>query len=291
VTATATPHQAVLQQYGRLLKLPAVVREYPALCRQAEKDGWPYQDFLKELLEAEVRSRHEKAIAHRLKDARFPDIKTLEQIDWEAIQGVSRPKLLELSRGEWIDRHEDLCLAGPIGTGKTHLAIALGVEAARRRGWSAHLLTTYLEGEARTAGRLVAGLAHGVAHGQSSFTRPVCLILGGETTVTLRGNGRGGRNQELALAAAIALEEYGAGPDPSGVAVVSLATDGNDGPTAAAGGIVTPGACARGRALGLDAQASLDANDSYTYLAALESLVVTGPTNTNVNDLTFVFCL
>ena len=175
--------------------------------------------------------------------------------------------------------------------GDNFLAGQAAVEAARRRGWSAHLLTTYLEGEARTAGRLVAGLAHGVAHGQSSFTRPVCLILGGETTVTLRGNGRGGRNQELALAAAIALEEYGAGPDPSGVAVVSLATDGNDGPTAAAGGIVTPGACARGRALGLDAQASLDANDSYTYLAALESLVVTGPTNTNVNDLTFVFCL
>ena len=133
MTATGTPDQAVLQQYGRLLKPRAVLREYPALCRQAEKDGWPYQDFLKELLEAEVRSRHEKAIAHRLKEARFPDLKTLEQIDWEALQGVLRPRLLELSRGEWIERHEDLCLAGPIGTGKTHLAIALGVEAARRR--------------------------------------------------------------------------------------------------------------------------------------------------------------
>jgi glycerate 2-kinase len=174
--------------------------------------------------------------------------------------------------------------------GDNLLAGQAAVEAARRQGWSAHLLTTYLEGEARAAGRMVAGLAHGVAHGQSSFTRPVCLILGGETTVTLRGNGRGGRNQELALAAAIGLEEYGAGSDPTGAIVVTLATDGNDGPTDAAGGIVTPGTCARGRALGLDARASLDANDSYTYLAALESLVVTGPTNTNVNDLTFVFC-
>lgn len=164
MSATVTPHQAVLQQYGRLLKLPAVVREYPALCRQAAKDGWPYQDFLKELLEAEVRSRHEKAIAHRLKDARFPDLKTLEQIDWEAIQGVSRPKLLELSRGEWIERHEDLCLAGPIGTGKTHLAIALGVEAARRRFRvafirAADLVRSLLEArDARTLTRLTQRL-------------------------------------------------------------------------------------------------------------------------------------
>ena len=66
MSATATPHQAVLQQYGRLLKLPAVVREYPALCRQAEKDGWPYQDFLKELLEAEVRCAARREMARTL---------------------------------------------------------------------------------------------------------------------------------------------------------------------------------------------------------------------------------
>ena len=179
--------------------------------------------------------------------------------------------------------------------GDNYLAGRAAVDAARRQGWSAHLLTTYLEGEARAAGRLVAGLAHGAALGAalggSTFVRPVCLILGGETTVTLRGSGRGGRNQELALAAAIALEDYGAGSDPGTVAVVTLATDGNDGPTDAAGGIVTPATCARGRALGLDARTFLDANDSYNYLSALDSLVITGPTNTNVNDLTFVFCL
>lgn len=160
----STPQAAVLAQYGRLLKLPAVVREYPGLCRLAAKEGWPYEDFLKDLLEAEVRSRHEKAIAQRLRDARFPDLKTLDQIDWDALQGLSRPRLLELSRGEWIERHEDLCLAGPIGTGKTHLAIALGVEAARLRfrvvfTRAADLVRTLLEArDERTLTRLTQRL-------------------------------------------------------------------------------------------------------------------------------------
>jgi DNA replication protein DnaC len=109
---------------------------------------------------AEGRSRHEKAIAQRIKDARFPDLKTLEQVDWEALQGVTKTKLLELSRGEWIERHEDLCLARPIGTGKTHLAIALGVEAAKRRfrvafTRAADLVRSLLEArDARTLTRL-----------------------------------------------------------------------------------------------------------------------------------------
>ena len=157
---TATPSPGRLAAVRPPPEAPGRRPGVPGLCRQAEKDGWPYQDFLKELLEVEVRSRHEKAISHRLKDAHLPDIKTLDQIDWEAIQGVSRPKLLELSRGEWIERHEDLCLAGPIGTGKTHLAIALGVEAARRRfrvafTRAADLVRSLLEArDARTLTRL-----------------------------------------------------------------------------------------------------------------------------------------
>jgi hydroxypyruvate reductase len=137
-------------------------------------------------------------------------------------------------------------------------------------------------------GRVIAGLAQGIACGQSDFAPPACLVLGGETTVTIHGAGKGGRNQELVLAAAIALDGYKL-PVGAEVAVVSLATDGNDGPTDAAGGLATADTLARGRALGLDARAALAANDSYTYLAALGALVVTGPTNTNVNDLIFVF--
>ena len=112
--------------------------------------------------------------------------------------------------------------------------------------------------------------------------------MGGETTVTVRGRGKGGRNQELALAAALTLDRS---PPPAGreVAVAGLGTDGNDGPTDAAGGIAFAETVARGRKLGLDAWGALADNDSYPYLSALGDLIVTGPTNTNVNDLAFVF--
>ncbi|MCX6031802.1 MAG: glycerate kinase [Chloroflexi bacterium] len=162
------------------------------------------------------------------------------------------------------------------------------VTEARRLGFHSVLLTTFVQGEAREVAKVMAGLAQGIALGQSDFATPACLVLGGETTVTVRGQGTGGRNQELALAAAIALD---GAPLPSGVdvAIVSLGTDGTDGPTDAAGGIVTRDTIARGRARGLDARAALTNNDSYHYLGALGDLVVTGPTNTNVNDLIFVF--
>jgi DNA replication protein DnaC len=124
---------AVLQQYCRELKLPAVLREYPALARQARDSGMAYEDFLRELLEAEIRSRNDSATARRLREARFPEVKTLDHVDWQALQGVSRPKVLELASCEFITKAEDVVLAGPIGTGKTLLAIGLGVEAARRR--------------------------------------------------------------------------------------------------------------------------------------------------------------
>ena len=114
-------------------------------------------------------------------------------------------------------------------------------------------------------------------------------MLGGETTVTLKGQGTGGRNQELALAAALALEGYTLPPGVE-VAVVSLGTDGTDGPTDAAGGIATSDSVARAKALGLDARAVLANNDSYPFLGALGDLIVTGPTQTNVNDLILVFC-
>ncbi len=167
-------------------------------------------------------------------------------------------------------------------------AARAAAEQARRLGLRSALLTTFVQGEAREVGKVIAGLAQGIACGQSDFAPPACLVLGGETTVTVRGKGLGGRNQELALAAAIALDAY---PLPSGVqvAIVSLATDGTDGPTDAAGGIATGNSVRRGRALGLDARAALANNDSYHYLAALGNLLFTGPTGTNVNDLILAF--
>ena len=124
---------AVIQGHARQLRTPTIAREYAAVARRARDDGWPYEEYLRELMEAELRSRQESSARRLLKQAGFPDIKTLEQIEWDALQGVSRPKILELARCEFIAKNEDVVIAGPIGTGKTHLAIALGVEAARRR--------------------------------------------------------------------------------------------------------------------------------------------------------------
>ena len=108
---------------------------------------------------------------------------------------------------------------------------------------------------------------------------PFCLIAGGETTVTLRGKGRGGRNQELVL---------GALPELDGLEdamLISVATDGEDGPTDAAGAVATGRTLSRANALGLDAERALDENNSYRFFEALGDLIKTGPTGTNVNDL------
>ncbi len=166
--------------------------------------------------------------------------------------------------------------------GSNRLAALAAVEHARRMGFDALLLSTYVEGEAREVAKVAAALAKGIrAHGDP-LPPPACLVWGGETTVTVRGEGTGGRNQELALAAALALEGC------PGVLLMALATDGSDGPTDGAGAVVTGETVARARALGLDAQAVLEDNDSYPFFDALGDLLRTGPTGTNVNDLLFI---
>lgn len=125
--------QAVIQGHARQLRTPTIARECAAVARRAHDEGWPYEEYLRELLEAELRTRQDNAARRYLKLAGFPDLKTFEQIQWDALQGVSRPKLMELARCGFVEAAEDVVLAGPIGTGKTHLAIALGVEAAKRR--------------------------------------------------------------------------------------------------------------------------------------------------------------
>ena len=125
--------EAVILEYCRGLKMPAAAREYKALARQAQDGGWNYEDFLRELLEVEITSRQQSTALRRIKEARFPEIKTLDQIEWDALQGISKPKLLELATCGYIEKADDLIVVGPIGTGKSHIAVALGVEAARRR--------------------------------------------------------------------------------------------------------------------------------------------------------------
>ncbi len=125
--------RAVLDEQIQALKLPALRRHLEAVARRARDGGWAYEEFLRELFDAELGSREQSSCQRRLREARFPDVKTLDQVDWKALCGIGRPKLLELSTGAFLERREDVVIVGPVGTGKTHLAIALGVELTRRR--------------------------------------------------------------------------------------------------------------------------------------------------------------
>jgi DNA replication protein DnaC len=118
--------------HTRALRLPGVARVFEGLARQARDAHWPHEDYLHEVLSAEQLSRHESVIRQRLRDARFPEVKTLDTFDFTAADGVSATQIHALARSEWVTTPENLIFAGPIGTGKTHLAIALGVEATSR---------------------------------------------------------------------------------------------------------------------------------------------------------------
>ena len=169
--------------------------------------------------------------------------------------------------------------------GSNAIAARAAQSEAQEMGFHTLLLSTFVEGEAREVGRVMAGIAKSLAVEGWPLPKPACVIAGGETTVTIRGPGKGGRNQELALAAALALDGW------EGVSVVTLATDGTDGPTDAAGAVVDGQTVRRARALGMSAAKFLARNDSYAFFDRLGDLIRTGPTNTNVNDLTFVLAV
>jgi hydroxypyruvate reductase len=159
--------------------------------------------------------------------------------------------------------------------GNNRLVVDAAADAADRLGYRPRIATAALEGEARETARALVGQAR-------PLPRPACLIAGGETTVTVRGPGRGGRCQEFALAAALAFR-----PDDD-LTVLAAGTDGTDGPTDAAGAVVDAETIEKGRALGLDPERALTDNDANTFLRAGGDLIVTGPTNTNLLDLYIV---
>lgn len=163
-------------------------------------------------------------------------------------------------------------------TGSVRELCAAAARAAERRGYTPVLLTDQLDTEARAAGQFLACIARTHAGDGTSYA----YIAGGETIVQLVGKGRGGRNQELALAAADGI----AGRD--NIAVFSIGSDGTDGPTDAAGGYVDGGTAAALARTGMDAATALAENDSYTALNAVDGLIITGPTGTNVNDVAVV---
>ena len=122
----------VIREQAKRLKLPGLLKEHERLAREAASDKWTYEEYLAALLDAEIVSREARTAERLLKDARFPDRKSLEGLDWDSMKGVNRKILLELATCEYVERGEDIVIAGPIGTGKTHIAIGLGIEATRR---------------------------------------------------------------------------------------------------------------------------------------------------------------
>jgi glycerate 2-kinase len=156
--------------------------------------------------------------------------------------------------------------------GNNRIVIEAVRAAAAAMGFHVRVLSRQMRGEARQVGRRMASR-------MARAASPACLIMGGETTVRVQGSGRGGRNQELALAAAIALEGM-----PRAV-LMSLATDGVDGPTDAAGAVITGETAGAARQSGIDLKAALADNDAYPCLDSLGALIRTGPTGTNLNDI------
>jgi len=148
-----------------------------------------------------------------------------------------------------------------------------------KAGYRTQVLSIQITGEAREAGRIFGSIVRDIRENSLPFAPPAALIVGGETTVTVRGNGKGGRNQELALAAAVKIS------GSSGVVVGSFATDGIEGRTNAAGAVADGSTITRGLRLRMDPEEYLRNNDSYQYFSKLKDLVITGPTGTNVNDI------
>jgi glycerate 2-kinase len=158
------------------------------------------------------------------------------------------------------------------------MALEAAAQVARAAGLTPHILGDSLEGEARDLGKALAGIARQVAVHGEPFQAPCVLLSGGESTVTLRGQGRGGRNVEFLLALGVALDGL------AGVYALAGDTDGVDGAEEIAGALLTPDTLSRAWAAGINPRASLDANDGHGFFQALGDSVITGPTLTNVND-------
>lgn len=177
-----------------------------------------------------------------------------------------KPGVAELSRAEFR----------MVATAQDALEAA--AEAARKAGVTPVILSDRIEGEAREAGKVHAAIARQVARHRQPAPAPCVLLSGGETTVTVEGEGRGGRNAEFQLGLAIALA------GTPGIHALACDTDGIDGTEDNAGALVAPDTLERARAAGMDPSAMLQANDAYGFFRGIDDLVVTGPTRTNVND-------
>jgi hydroxypyruvate reductase len=187
--------------------------------------------------------------------------------------------LLQSGRGESL-KPGDPRLSGASSTiiATPQKALEAAAAVARTAGIPVHILSDAIEGEARDVGKVFAGVARQVAERAQPFAAPCILLSGGETTVTVRGSGRGGRNVEFLLSLAIALEGQ------AGIHALAGDTDGVDGQEEIAGAYVGPDSLSRAMARGLKPKDMLDNNDGHTFFTALDDSIITGPTLTNVND-------
>ncbi len=221
----------------------------------------------------------------------YPDPTTfrdcLDIIERYDLEGEVPPSILKhLKRGREGKVEETLKEGDPVFSRVTNIIIGnnlMALEAAKRKaeglGFRSIILSSMVEGEAREVAKVHTAILKEVIKTGNPVERPACILSGGETTVTVRGNGKGGRNQEFALAAA--LEIVGL----EGVLVLGAGTDGTDGPTDAAGAFADGSTVRRGEEAGLDPLSYLRRNDSYNFFKPLSDLFVTGPTGTNVMDL------
>ncbi|MSS70038.1 MAG: glycerate kinase [Candidatus Latescibacteria bacterium] len=196
----------------------------------------------------------------------------------ERLQGGSEGKVQETPKpgDSVLSRCRNLIV------GSNRLAVAAAREKAEALGYRTLMLSTRVQGEAREVAKVFAAIGKEIRTTGAPIPTPACVICGGETTVTLRGKGKGGRNQEIALSAAMEIEGW------SGLVIFSGGTDGTDGPTDAAGAVADGETVARARGMGLAAGDFLKENDSYPYFERLGDLVMTGPTGTNVMDVALI---
>ena len=205
---------------------------------------------------------------------------------WQDVPISVKDRFLKGLRGDIQDTPKlddnvfQRCYSELVGTNLQALIAAS--KEAERQGYQPLILSSTVEGEAREVVKVLTAIAKEVRSSGNPFPPPACILCGGETTVTLQGDGKGGRNQEFALAAALIIEGM------ENVVVLSGGTDGTDGPTDAAGGIADGTTVTRAKAKGLDPLDYLRRNDAYHILQALEDLVITGPTRTNVMDVYMV---
>jgi hydroxypyruvate reductase len=169
------------------------------------------------------------------------------------------------------------CYSQLVGTNIQALIAA--DQAAQNKGYQSIILSSTVEGEAREVAKMFTAFAKEVRNSGNPISSPACILCGGETTVTLQGDGKGGRNQEFALAAAMVIDGM------ENVVVLSGGTDGTDGPTDAAGAIADGSTLERAKAKNLNPREFLKRNDAYHFFKPLDDLIMTGPTRTNVSDV------